>query len=92
MNNKLLYTGLVSLVVALGGFLMGFDAGVVGGALIFYKDYFFLGDMALGWSVSCLTLGATLGMLTAGPLADHFGRKPVLIVAAIFYSASALTS
>ncbi len=50
MNQKLLYTGMISFVVALGGFLMGFDAGVVSGANPFYKDYFFLSDWALGWS------------------------------------------
>ena len=87
MKHKLLYTGMVSLAVALGGFLMGFDAGVVSGANPFYKDYFFLSDWALGWSVGCLTFGAMLGNAIAGPLADRFGRKPVLIVAA-FYSRS----
>ena len=53
MNSRIVYTGLVSLVVALGGFLMGFDAGVVSGANPFYKDCFFLSDWALGWSVGC---------------------------------------
>jgi len=92
VKSKLLYTGLVSLVVALGGFLMGFDAGVVSGANPFYKDYFFLSDWALGWSVGCLTFGAMLGNAVAGPLADRFGRKPVLSLAAICYSISAIAS
>jgi sugar porter (SP) family MFS transporter len=92
MKSKLLYTGLVSLVVALGGFLMGFDAGVVSGANPFYKDYFFLGDGALGWSVGCLTFGAMFGNLIAGPLADRFGRKPVLSMAALFFTVSAISS
>lgn len=92
VNSKYLYTGLVSLVVALGGFLMGFDAGVVSGANPFYKDYFFLSDWALGWSVGCLTFGAMFGNAIAGPLADRFGRKPVLILAALFYSVSAVCS
>jgi len=92
MKSKLLYTGLVSLVVALGGFLMGFDAGVVSGANPFYKDYFGLNDWALGWSVGCLTFGAMFGNAIAGPLADRFGRKPVLSMAALFYSLSAISS
>ncbi len=71
---------------------MGFDAGVVSGANPFYKDYFFLSDWALGWSVGCLTFGAMLGNAVAGPLADRFGRKIVLIMAALFYSISALCS
>jgi sugar porter (SP) family MFS transporter len=92
MKNKLWYTGLVSFVVALGGFLLGFDAGVVSGANPFYKDYFGLDEWALGWSVGCLTFGAMLGNALAGPLADRFGRKPVLSLAAIFYTISAITS
>jgi sugar porter (SP) family MFS transporter len=92
VKSKLLYTGLVSLVVALGGFLMGFDAGVVSGANPFYKDYFGLNDWALGWSVACLTFGAMIGNALAGLLADRFGRKPVLSVAALFYSVSAVSS
>ena len=92
MKNKLLYTGFVSLVVALGGFLMGFDAGVVSGANPFYKDYFGLDNWALGWSVGCLTFGAMLGNAIAGKLADRFGRKPVLSTAALFYSLSAISS
>jgi sugar porter (SP) family MFS transporter len=92
LNNKLFYTGVVSLAVALGGFLMGFDAGVVSGANPFYKDYFFLSDWALGWSVGCLTFGAMFGNAVAGPLADRFGRKPVLLLAAFCYSISAITS
>ncbi|MDF7798291.1 sugar porter family MFS transporter [Pontiellaceae bacterium B1224] len=91
-KSKLLYTGLVSLVVALGGFLMGFDAGVVSGANPFYKDYFGLNDWALGWSVGCLTFGAMFGNAIAGPLADRMGRKPVLSIAALFYSLSAISS
>jgi len=90
--SKTLYTSLVALVVALGGFLLGFDAGVVSGANPFYKEYFGLNDWALGWSVGCLTFGAMLGNAVAGPFADRFGRKSVLILAAIFYSVSAVTS
>jgi MFS family permease len=92
MKSKLLYTGLISLVVALGGFLMGFDAGVVSGANPFYKDYFGLNEWALGWSVGCLTFGAMLGNAIAGPLADRMGRKPVLSMAALFYTLSAISS
>jgi len=90
--NKLFYTGLVSLVVALGGFLLGFDAGVVSGANPFYKEYFGLNDWSLGWSVGCLTFGSMLGNVIAGPLSDRFGRKPILTVAAVFYTVSALSS
>ncbi|WP_372754499.1 sugar porter family MFS transporter [Labilibaculum sp.] len=90
MNIK--YTVYVSLIVALGGFLMGFDASVISGVVKFIEPQFDLTKIQLGWSVSCLTLTATLAMLMAGPLSDKFGRRSVLKYAAILYFISALGS
>ncbi|MRT92095.1 sugar porter family MFS transporter [Ancylomarina sp. 16SWW S1-10-2] len=90
MNLK--YTVFVSLIVALGGFLMGFDASVISGVVKFIEPQFDLTKIQLGWSVSCLTLTATLAMLMAGPLSDKYGRRSVLKYAAILYFISALGS
>ena len=73
-----------ALIVALGGFLMGFDASVISGVVGFIETQFDLSKIELGWSVSSLTLTATLAMMVAGPLSDRFGRKKVLFVAAGF--------
>ena len=86
------YTILISLVVALGGFLLGFDSAVISGAVPFIQDYFGLSDFQLGWAVSCLIFGAMAGNAVAGPMADLFGRKPVLIVTAVLFTISAITS
>ena len=86
------YVVLVSLVVALGGFLMGFDSGVIGGVNEPVREYFALSSVELGWVVSCLTLAATIAMGVAGPLADRFGRKPVLMTTALLFSISAIGS
>ncbi len=82
----------VSLVVALGGFLMGFDASVISGVVKFIELEFDLTKIQLGWAVSSLTLTATLAMMVAGPLSDRYGRKPLLKIAAILYTISAIAS
>ena len=86
------YATLISLVVALGGFLMGFDSAVISGVVDPIRGRFNLTADELGWGVSCLTLGATLGMAFAGPLADRFGRRDVLVVTACLFTVSALGS
>lgn len=89
---NLRYTVFVSLIVALGGFLMGFDASVISGVVKFIEPQFNLTKIELGWAVSCLTLTATLAMLMAGPLSDKFGRRTILKYAAVLYFISALGS
>ena len=86
------YTVTVALIVALGGFLMGFDASVISGVVSFIGPEFDLSPIELGWSVASLTLTATLAMLASGPLSDRLGRKPVLRIAAVLFAVSALAS
>ncbi|MDA0947595.1 MAG: MFS transporter, partial [Planctomycetota bacterium] len=74
------YVMLVSLVVLQNAFLMGFDSGVIGGVVEPIREGFILDSGQVGWAVACLTLGATLAMAVAGPLADRFGRRPALMV------------
>ena len=92
MTGQLRYTVMVALIVALGGFLMGFDASVISGVVSFIGPEFNLTPFELGWSVASLTLTATLGMMVSGPLSDRFGRKPVLRIAAALFGVSALAS
>ncbi|MEP5765180.1 MAG: sugar porter family MFS transporter [Halieaceae bacterium] len=86
------FTTRTALIVALGGFLMGFDASVISGVVGFIEQEFALTKLQLGWSVASLSLAATLAMLAAGPLSDRFGRKPVLSTAAILFAISAIAS
>ncbi len=85
-------TALISLLVALGGFLMGFDASVISGVVGFIETEFELTKIELGWSVASLTLTATLAMMVAGPLSDRLGRRPVLQIAAAMFAVSAIAS
>src|SRR6266478_942235 len=86
----------IASTVALGGFLVGFDAAVISGAVPFVRAYFGLGGSAgslkLGWAVSCLGWGAMAGNLAAGSLSDLFGRRSLLLMTAVLFLASSLTA
>lgn len=86
------YTVLISLIVALGGFLLGFDSAVISGAIKGISTYFEMTDAMLGFAVSCVIFGAMGGNLMAGPLSDKFGRKKVLLVVAALFAISATWS
>lgn len=86
------YTILISLIVALGGFLLGFDSAVISGAVKGITIYFEMTKAMVGFSVGCVIFGAMAGNLVAGPVADKFGRKNVLIVVALLFTVSATWS
>lgn len=88
------YTVFISLIVALGGFLLGFDSAVISGATPFYRETFGMdsGSMLIGFSVSSLILGAIMGNIIAGRLADRFGRRRILMTTAMLFTISAITS
>ena len=86
------YTLFISFIVALGGFLLGFDSAVISGAINGIRVYFEMSDWELGFSVGCVIFGAMAGNIVAGPMSDRFGRKKVLIVTAMLFTISALWS
>jgi sugar porter (SP) family MFS transporter len=77
---------LLAAVAALGGFLFGFDTGVVSGALLFIKDDFGgLSSFLQGAVVSGLLLGAVVGAVAGGRMADARGRRPTILLAALTF-------
>jgi sugar porter (SP) family MFS transporter len=88
------YVGLLSIIVALGGFLLGFDSAVIAGAVPLYSKQFGLDQSSIwfGFSVGALTIGSIVGNLLGGVLADKFGRKIVLIGTSILFAFCALGS
>jgi sugar porter (SP) family MFS transporter len=85
------YVWLISVVAAMGGLLFGWDWVVVGGAKPFFQRYFQLtGEAQIGWANSCALIGCLVGALVAGALSDRFGRKRLLIIAAVIFAATSL--
>ena len=85
------YLLLITFVSAMGGLLFGYDWVVIGGAKIFYEPFFGLeGSAALrGWAMSSALIGCLVGALLAGFWSDKYGRKKMLILAAVLFSVSA---
>jgi sugar porter (SP) family MFS transporter len=80
----------LTLLATLGGFLFGYDTSNIGSALNFVP--YNLKGLAMGYLVSGASLGAAAGAILAGPLADRFGRKTLLIVDAGIYAVGAILS
>lgn len=79
----------LSSVAALGGFLFGFDSGVINGAVSALQQSFNSDAATTGFNVASMLLGCAAGAFFAGTLADKYGRKYVLIVAAAAFVISA---
>jgi MFS transporter, SP family, arabinose:H+ symporter len=80
----------LTLLATLGGFLFGYDTSNIGSALNFVP--YGLHGLAPGYLVSGASLGAAAGAIVAGPVADRFGRRALLIVDAGIYAAGAILS
>jgi sugar porter (SP) family MFS transporter len=78
------------LIVALSGFLMGFDGSLFTGAVIFIDAEFGLNEFELGWAVTSMAVASTISIFVSGPLADRFGRRTVLRLATVVFAVSAL--
>ncbi|MGY0642696.1 MAG: sugar porter family MFS transporter [Paraglaciecola chathamensis] len=88
-NENTLMIILVSCVATIGGFLFGFDSGVINGTVDGLQSAFNSDNAGTGFNVSSMLLGCAVGAFSAGRLADRFGRRPLLITAAIFFIISA---
>ena len=86
------YVILISIVGALGGLLFGFDTAVISGTLNFIQPYFGLTEAGLGWTVSSLLFGCIAGVFVAGKAGDRYGRKKILMLAAMLFFISAIGS
>ena len=77
----------ICLVSAMGGLLFGYDWVVIGGAKIFYEQFFDIaGNPGMqGLAMSIALAGCLIGALTAGMLADKLGRKPLLLLSALIF-------
>ncbi len=88
-NSKVLFW---SIVVALGGFLFGFDTAVISGAEKAIQTLWGLSAVEHGFTVSVALMGTVLGAMLGGIPADRLGRKGTLFWIAVLYLVSALGS
>lgn len=88
-NTSFVY--LICAVSAMGGLLFGYDWVVIGGAKIFYEQYFGIASSPglQGLAMSIALAGCLIGAVTAGSLADRLGRKPLLLLSAALFIATA---
>ncbi len=82
----------VSIIAALGGLLFGYDTGVISGALLFIGDEFHLDPLSEGVVVSSLLIGAMIGAIACGPLADKIGRRLSITGAATVFAIGAIVA
>jgi SP family sugar:H+ symporter-like MFS transporter len=80
---------LISLVATIGGFLFGFDSGVINGTVRGLHEAFNSNSVGTGFNVASMLLGCAAGAFFAGNLADRFGRRAILIAASVFFTISA---
>ena len=84
------YVWAICLVAAIGGFLFGFDMGLIAGAVLYLEPEFALGAAAKGLVVASATLGCIAGPLFGLWIADALGRKKGLLIAALCFVLSAI--
>ena len=81
---------LISCVATIGGFLFGFDSGVINGTVDGLKQAFHSTSAELGFEVASMLLGCALGAFCAGRLGDLWGRRTVLLISSVMFLVSAL--
>lgn len=79
-------------IAALGGFLFGYDTGVISGALLFITPKLHADAFQQQAIVGSLLLGAVVGAIIAGYAADAFSRKWTSVAAGALYVLGALAS
>lgn len=80
---------LISAIAAIGGFLFGFDSGVINGTVDALQVAFNSSAAVSGFNVASMLLGCAIGAFIAGNFSDKFGRKKVMIATALFFTISA---
>jgi SP family sugar:H+ symporter-like MFS transporter len=85
--------GFIAAIVAvatIGGFMFGYDSGVINGTQKGLEAAFDLGKLGIGVNVGAILIGSSIGAFGAGRLADRIGRRGVMMLSAILFLASAL--
>jgi SP family sugar:H+ symporter-like MFS transporter len=93
MEGRQMNGGLIALVVivaTIGGFMFGYDSGVINGTQKGIEAAFGLGRLGIGVNVGAILVGSSIGAFGAGRLADLIGRRNTMMLAAALFIVSAL--
>ena len=85
--------GFIAAIVAvatIGGFMFGYDSGVINGTQKGLESAFDLGKLGIGVNVGAILVGSAIGAFGAGRLADAIGRRNVMMLSAILFLVSAI--
>lgn len=88
-NDNIGFVVFISIVATIGGFLFGFDSGVINGTVDGLQKAFNSASAGTGFNVSSMLLGCAVGAFFAGRFADKYGRRTLLIAAAVLFIVSA---
>lgn len=90
-NFNLAFIIKMTIMAALGGFLFGYDTGVIGGAsLYFYMDFPNITPSEKETIVSLTVIGAAGGCVLIGPILDNYGRKLTIIISDLLFIVGAI--
>ena len=90
-QNKALVV-IIATVAATGGLLFGFDTGVISGAIPFFQKTFGIADNWVEIITTAGLVGAVIGAMFSGRIADIIGRKKVILASAVIFSIGAVWS
>ncbi|HKQ39885.1 MAG TPA: MFS transporter, partial [Verrucomicrobiae bacterium] len=91
-RNSSAYVITLCCVAAIGGFLFGFDSGVINGTVDALGKAFGTQAAVTGFAVASVLLGCALGAFGAGNLADSLGRRPTMLLNAVLFLLSAIAT
>src|SRR5882757_11317908 len=86
------YVIVLCCVAAIGGFLFGFDSGVINGTVDALAKAFGTQSAGTGFAVASVLLGCAFGAFGAGRVADFIGRRPAMLFNAVLFLASAVAT
>ena len=89
VTQNTLYIVVISCIATIGGFLFGFDSGVINGTVDGLRTAFDSDSMGTGFNVASMLLGCAIGAFFAGRLADRRGRRSIMRLAAVLFIISA---
>lgn len=82
----------IAVIAALGGFLFGYDTGIISGAQVYIAKELKISQLEQQWLVGALLIGAILGAVASGWLSDRIGRKWTKVLAGAVYVVGGLAS